>query len=81
MKVKSAMIDAYGKWRVGAKPFDVAKHIVQTIDSMPWENGDKRQYAVETLRTTLAAMGLSLANYLLNAAVEIAVDWLRQKLK
>ena len=77
MKITPSIINAYGKWRVGNDPFESAKTIVASLDNQSIPDEEKKRIAVEQLKV----FGYALAGFLLNLAIEIAVDYLRSKLE
>lgn len=77
MKITTSVINAYGKWRVGSGPFEAAKTIVGNLDNEPIPNDEKKRIAVEKLKV----FGYALAGFLINLAIEIAVDYLRSKVE
>jgi hypothetical protein len=73
MNIKATAINLFANQIIGGREFGAAKDIVATLDNKDLPNEEKRQIAVERLKT----LGYALAGFLINLAVELAIAYLR----
>jgi hypothetical protein len=73
MNIKATAINLFANQIIGGREFGAAKDIVATLDNKDLPNEEKRQIAVDRLKT----LGYALAGFLLNLAVELAYTYLK----
>lgn len=76
MNVKATAINLFANRIIGGREFGAAKDIVATLEDMSIPGEEKRRLAVARLEQ----IGYSLAGFMLNLAVELAVAWLNFQL-
>lgn len=75
MKTKAVLINYIARWVVGVD-WQVIRDKVQSLDRMDGMSGDeKKQSAKEWIRD----FGITLAEFLVNFAIEAALVWARTK--
>jgi len=74
MKINAIAINSFAKWLVGGVPFESAKRIVAGLNDRDMTGEMKRGLALEELK----ALGYSLAGFLMNLAIELAVAYMKE---
>jgi hypothetical protein len=77
MNIKALAIEKFATWIIGGVPFHAMKNIVTELANTDHSNGYKRTIAIEQFKI----LGYSLADSLVNLALELAVIWLKSKVK
>lgn len=77
MNIKATAINLFANQIIGGRAFGAAKDIVATLDNKDLPNEEKRQIAVERLKT----LGYALAGFILNLAIELALTYIRTQNK
>lgn len=75
MKVASVVISSFASFLMGSKTFDRVKGVVERLESKELTGTEKRLVALAEFKT----IGLEMANWLANLALELAVAWFRSK--
>lgn len=75
MNIKATAINLFANQIIGGREFGAAKDIVETLEKKDIPNTEKRQIAVERLKT----LGYALAGFLINLAIELAVAYVKTK--
>jgi hypothetical protein len=74
---KLLAIEKFASWIIGGVPFHAMKNIVTELANTDHSNTYKRTIAIEQFKI----LGYSLADSLINLALELAVIWLKSKIK
>jgi ligand-binding sensor domain-containing protein len=77
MNIKATAINLFANQIIGGREFGAAKDIVSTLQAKDIPNEEKRQLAVERLKT----LGYALAGFLLNLAIELAVAYFKSQVQ
>ena len=76
MNIKSAAISSFAKFIIGGNTFSRVLRIVSLVDKNAFLRGEeKRALALHELK----AIGLDVAQWAVNLAIELAVAWLKSK--
>jgi hypothetical protein len=77
MKITPIAINSFSKFIVGGVPFESMKRIVSGLNDNNLTGEQKRNAAIDEFMT----LGYALAGWLVNLGVELAVAWLKSKVK
>jgi hypothetical protein len=73
MKLGSVVINQFGKFIVGSDIFSRVVGVVKRLDDTSLTGAEKRAKAIQDFET----IGVEIANWAINLAVELAVAYLR----
>lgn len=75
MDLKSKIISSFANFIIGSDTFDRVKAVVIRQDNKNLSGIEKREAAFNEIRL----IGMGIATWAINLAIELAVSWLRTK--
>jgi hypothetical protein len=75
MNIKSKIISSFASFIIGSDTFDRVKNVVIRQDEKNISGNEKREAAVNEIKL----IGMGIATWAINLAIELAVSWLRTK--
>lgn len=73
--LKSFIIGNFAKWLVGGELFSSAKEIVGLLNNEDLTGTEKKEKAINSLKSVFSKLG----TFMLNIAIELAVVWAKSK--
>lgn len=77
ISVKAVAIESFAKLMVGGKVFGDIQRIVASYTNANLSGEEKRQEALKDIKD----IGVALSGWLINLALELAVAWIKSKVK
>lgn len=78
MSVKGIIIEKFAKWYIGnGVAFESMKRVVADLMDLNISNEDKKALAIANIK----AIGYSLSNYFISVGIELALGYVKSKMK